>query len=174
MSGVTVRPCESNDLAAMLAITNREIAENFAHFGTTPITLAELKADFQSRGKYPWVVATASAPAEPGPVVGFAKAGPWKSRGAYAWSTEIGVYVRRDFHGRGIGGALYSVLFPAIEAAGLRCVMAGIALPNPASVRLHEKFGMKHVGTLEKVGYKFGAWRDVGYWQRLLGDGPPR
>ncbi len=105
-------------------------------------------------------------------LIGFARSGPWKTREAYSQTCEIGVYVRPEFHGKGVGKALYAALLPALRECGFRTVLAGIALPNPASVRLHESFGMTHFGTMHKVGYKFGQWWDVGYWELHWGEEP--
>jgi phosphinothricin acetyltransferase len=172
VSDILIREAEERDMPALLAILNREIKKNVAHFGDEPMELSDLVSDWrEKRSRYPWLVADYG-----GEVVGFCKASPWKERGAYRWSVEIGVYVRPDRHGQGIGKRLYAELFPALEKAGFRTVIAGIVPPNAASVRLHEAFGMQHVGTLPKVGWKLGAWRDVGYWVRQLGspvDAPP-
>ena len=75
------------------------------------------------------------------------------------WTTEIGVYVDPQHHRRGVGSLLYAAMFPLIEQRGFRSILAGIELPNPASVRLHEKFGMTQVGTLPNIGFKLGSFR---------------
>lgn len=183
-----VRAAETEDIDAIAAILNREIAEGVAHFGAAPCDASDVRKDFESarRGvrfdagnnaacpaflaRYPWVVAVEADEAGEQGVIGFARAGAWKTREAYAWSTEIGVYVRPGFHCRGVGTALYAALFPMLQAAGFRCILAGIALPNDASVRLHEAFGMTQAGVLPRVGFKFGVWRDVGYWAKTLPD----
>ena len=155
-----IRPATLDDLPGILEIENREIAENFAHFGQVPISLQHCRASFNgAEGKYPWFVAV-----DGNFVLGFARCGPWKVRESYRYSTEVGVYVRPEHQGQGIARQLYEHLFPAIRASGLKTVVAGIAQPNPASNRLHESFGMKYVGTLPDVGFKFGKWISVGYW----------
>jgi phosphinothricin acetyltransferase len=164
-----VRPAEVRDIAAICAIENAAIEETFVNFALEAVSLQERIADFERAcGRYPWVVAEIQDA-----IVGFARGSSWKPKGAYAWTTEIGVYIDSDHRGRGIGRALYQELFPLLESAGLRTILAGIALPNPASVRLHEAFGMRHVGTLPQVGFKHGEWRDVGYWAKHLGEGAP-
>jgi phosphinothricin acetyltransferase len=186
-----VRPAHPDDIPAIAVIINREITTGAAHFGARRISDASLRAELdQDRAgvafepddphlcprfiaRYPWFVAVDAregAPPSHGTVVGIAKAGPWKPRESYARTTEIGVYVTPEFQGRGIGRALYAALFPALQAAGFHTILAGIALPNPASVRLHESFGMHHAGTLPSVGHKLGSWRDVGYWVRVTGE----
>jgi phosphinothricin acetyltransferase len=167
---MTVRRARDTDLVGVAAILNREIASNFAHFGTEPMTEERLHNELKAAGeKCPWFVAETAD----GRILGVARASPWKSRGGYAWTVEIGVYVAPDAQGKGIGTALYEALFPAMRRAGIRTVLAGIALPNDSSVRLHERFGMAHAGTLPKAGFKLGQWRDVGYWALHWGEGPP-
>jgi phosphinothricin acetyltransferase len=133
---------------------------------------AEMAARIANRlPSYPWLVAE-----EAGEVVGYAYAGRFAVRAAYAWSVETSVYVAERVRGRGVGRALYVALFDILAAQGFRRAMAGIALPNPASVGLHESMGFTKVGVYEAVGWKLGAWQDVGWWQRCLaalGEGPP-
>ncbi|MCL4220670.1 MAG: GNAT family N-acetyltransferase [Phycisphaerales bacterium] len=160
VEGIVIRETAAGDLPAILGIINREILEGSAHFGLVPVTPDELHADWsQTRERYAWFSAIAS-----GRVVGYARGGPWKTRGAYAWACEIGIYVAPACQARGIGRSLYGALFPELRRRGLRTVIAGITLPNEASVRLHESMGMRPVGVFEAVGFKNGAWRDVGYW----------
>ena len=85
-------------------------------------------------------------------------------------STEITVYVHPDHQGHGVARALYRRLIPTLEAQGYRSLLAGITIPNPPSVRLHESFGFRRVACLERVGWKFDRWHDVGYWEALPGD----
>lgn len=165
-----IRPTTDGDLPAILAIINREIREGVAHFGTEDMTHAELAAEVETaRERYGWFSAT-----EGDQLLGYARGGLWKTRGAYCWAAEVGVYIRPESAGRGAGRALYEVLFEHLRASGVRTIIAGITLPNDASVALHERFGMTRVATFEKVGYKHGAWHDVGYWQiHFGGDEPP-
>ena len=72
------------------------------------------------------------------------------------------------FIGRGIGSELYCALLAEMRACGMHCAIGGIALPNPASIALHEKLGFRHIGQFREVGWKFGKWVDVGYWELLL------
>ena len=82
----------------------------------------------------------------------------------YRWTAEVGVYVRPGAQGSGVGSALYTQLLPLCRDRGLHTLVAGIALPNEPSVRLHERFGFSPAGVLPFVGYKQGRWIDVGYW----------
>ncbi|MFI5387321.1 MAG: GNAT family N-acetyltransferase [Fimbriimonadales bacterium] len=162
----TIRPVLPEDLPEILDILNREILEGTAHFGTEPMTQADIEREFGQADRYPWIAAV-----ENGQVLGFARASPWKSRGAYRRTCEIGVYVRPERHGQGIASRIYEVFIPALRVAGFKTLLGGIALPNPSSIRLHERFGFRHAGTLPSVGWKLGAWRDVGYWALVFGDG---
>jgi len=162
-----VRPVTLDDLPVILDILNREIREGIAHFGTEPLTIEDLAREFANATAYPWFAAIHYES-----LVGFARANPWKSRGGYAKTCEVGLYVEPETQGQGVGVALYEQLLPSLQCLGFKTLLGGIALPNPASVRLHEKFGFSHVGTLPQVGWKFGAWRDVGYWALVFPDAP--
>jgi phosphinothricin acetyltransferase len=107
-------------------------------------------------------------------VLGYAYAGPYKARAAYRWSCEVSVYLDPVFHGRGGGRALYEALFARLAARGYRMLVAGLAVPNDASVALHRAVGFEPIGTYRRIGWKHGAWRDVLWMQRPLGgDEPP-
>ena len=112
-------------------------------------------------GTLPWLVAERD-----GHIVGYAYATKWKARYGYRFSTEVSVYLDTEHGGRGIGSKLYGELFPILRERGIRNIIGGIALPNEASVALHEKFGMEKVAHFKAIGIKFDRWIDVGYWQR--------
>lgn len=161
-----IRPASEPDIPAVNAIQNHYIRTTHIHFATEAVADAEALAEWRStRAKLPCLIAE-----EQGRVAGFARASAWKSRCAYAWSVEVSVYLEPANRGRGLGRALYERLFPILRAQGYRSALAGIALPNDASVRLHEAVGMRHCGTFERVGYKLGRWWSVGYWQIDLAD----
>ena len=119
---------------------------------------------------HPWLVAE-----HDGKVVGFAYGSPHRERAAYRWAADVSVYVAPSHHRRGLGTQLYEALFALLRAQRLQIACAGITLPNDASVRLHEALGFEIVGVYREIGYKAGAWRDVGWWQlRLMpADGAP-
>jgi L-amino acid N-acyltransferase YncA len=108
-------------------------------------------------------------------VVGYAYGGPFMSRAAYQWATAVSVYLASGRRRTGAGRALYEALFARLAARGHRTALAGIALPNEASVGLHVALGFEHVGTYRRVGWKLGRWHDVAWYQRPLAedDGPP-
>jgi phosphinothricin acetyltransferase len=112
---------------------------------------------------------------EDGRVVGYAYGIPWRSRAAYRWACEVSVYLERGRRRTGAGRALYEALLPRLAARGYRTALAGMTLPNEASVGLHRAVGFEPVGTFRRVGYKHGAWHDVAWAQIVLADGdePP-
>jgi phosphinothricin acetyltransferase len=112
---------------------------------------------------WPWLVCEYE-----GRVAGYAYATSHRVRAAYQWAVDTSVYVDPAFHRRSIGSALYTSLFRILVAQGYFNAYAGITLPNPASVALHEAVGFRLVGVYHKVGYKLGAWHDVGWWQLAL------
>lgn len=110
--------------------------------------------------KFPWLVDERE-----GRVAGYAYASPHRERAAYRWAVEVTVYVHEAHRGRGVGRALYTELFARLRSQGLFKAYAGILVPNPASQRFHESMGFTLVGVYSRIGYKLGAWRDVGWWQ---------
>jgi L-amino acid N-acyltransferase YncA len=117
---------------------------------------------------HPWVVA-----GEGDAVIGYAYGHPFAERVAYRWSVETSVYVDPTCHRRGAGRALYSALFAILTLQGYTQAFAGVALPNQASVGMHESMGFVAAGVYRDVGWKMGAWHDVGWWQRPIGGGNP-
>jgi L-amino acid N-acyltransferase YncA len=103
-----------------------------------------------------------------GEILGFAYASKHRERAAYQWSVDVSVYVHDRAHRRGLGRALYESLFALLRLQGYYSAHAGITLPNPASVGLHEALGFRLVGVYPAVGFKRGAWHDVGWWQLPL------
>ena len=116
-------------------------------------------------GKLPWLVCE-----QDGALAGYAYASPHRDRDAYQWSVDVSVYLRQGLQRRGFGRALYSELFTLLVQQGYYTAFAGISLPNAASVGLHESFGFGLVGVYRNTGFKFGAWHDVGWWQKPLRD----
>lgn len=110
-----------------------------------------------------WLVAE-----ENSKVIGYAYSSKWNDRGAYRNTAEVSVYLAQDTQANGWGSRLYESLFASLERRSIHIVIGGISLPNPTSVALHEKFGMKKVAHFKQVGYKFEQWLDVGYWQIQL------
>jgi phosphinothricin acetyltransferase len=116
-----------------------------------------------SQATHPWLVAVSG-----GEVAGYAYACPHRARPAYRWSADVSVYVAESCRRAGVGRALYAELLERLRGQGFQVACAGITLPNEASVRLHESFGFEPVGVYRGIGWKAGAWRDVGWWQLRL------
>jgi phosphinothricin acetyltransferase len=104
----------------------------------------------------------------------YASASTHNERSGYRWSVNVGIYVAPDGHRQGVGRALYGRLLAMLEAQGFHTAYAGITLPNANSVGLHEAMGFALIGVYPEVGFKRGAWQDVGWWSRRLAAGPPR
>ena len=162
---MNIRPAHRDDVPAILEISNWAAIHTPANFAIEPETLDSWLQSFdQTHRMHPWLVAQ-----EPGgAVAGFAKASPHRGRCAYAWSAEVSVYVHPHHHRKGIGTALYAELIPILKAQGYVTLIAGITLPNPASQKLHESFGFRRIGVFDRIGWKFGQWHDVGYWEMFL------
>jgi L-amino acid N-acyltransferase YncA len=159
-----IRPVTAQDAASLCAIYNHYVANTIITFEEVPIAEAEFAARIGKvqNANLPWIVAE-----EAGKIVGYAYASPWKERSAYRFSVEVTVYLAPDCTGRGWGSRLYAALFAELKSGPTRTAMGGVALPNAASVALHEKFGTK-VAHFRDVGFKFGKWIDVAYWQTDL------
>lgn len=137
-------------------------------FELTPPSTEEMAARITERlPRYPWLVAEDDA----ADILGYAYASRYAPRAAYDWSVETSIYVAEHARGQGLGRLLYADLFDRLAQLGYRQAMAGATLPNPASAALHESVGFTLVGVYRAVGWKFGQWHDVGWWQRPLGDG---
>ncbi|HYF82987.1 MAG TPA: arsinothricin resistance N-acetyltransferase ArsN1 family B [Clostridia bacterium] len=111
----------------------------------------------------PWIVLI-----EGNSILGYAYASKHRERAAYRWAVDISIYIRQDCRGKGAGKALYTALISILKLQGYYNVYAGICLPNEASVGIHEYFGFKKIAQYNNVGYKFGQWHDVGWWELSL------
>lgn len=159
-----IREATVDDAAAICAIYNPYIAETTITFEEEPVAVDAMRGRIvEVTAQYPWLVWD-----EGGKIGGYAYASRWRPRAAYRYSVEASVYLAPAFQGRGIGTQLYRGLIERLRALGAHEVIGGAALPNPASVALHEKLGFKKVAHFEEVGYKLGRWVDVGYWQLKL------
>ena len=150
-------------------IYNHYIANSLSTFEEQPVTAADMAARIRSaqEGGYCWFVSV-----EGEEVLGYAYANILKPRTAYRYTAETSVYVDPEHQRRGLARALYDKLIARLHAANVRQLVGIITVPNPASIALHEAFGFVKVAHLPQVGYKFGEWVDVGYWQRDLGQRP--
>jgi phosphinothricin acetyltransferase len=159
---IDIRVARASDFPALTQITNHYIATTAIHFAYEPLGDGELEATWRSYGdRYPWLVAV-----ETDQVVGYAKAGVWRDRAAYAWTTEVGLYVADRARGRGIGRALYGDLLDTLARRGFRSAVAGIVLPNAPSVAFHRAFGFVSIGVVRDAGWKHERWHDVEFLQK--------
>jgi phosphinothricin acetyltransferase len=160
---MSIRAVHNDDFDAIAAITNHYIMTSAIHFGYEPVTAEDLRAAHAGHPRHPYLVDERD-----GRAVAYAKAGVWRERAAYAWTTELGIYVEPGLRGGGIGAPLYRALLDACATAGFHSAIAGITLPNDASVALHGRLGFEHVGTVRDAGFKNDAWHAVAFYQKLL------
>jgi L-amino acid N-acyltransferase YncA len=154
----------ARDAAACAAVYEPYVTESVISFEQTPPDAREFAERIERITRtHPWLVAELD-----GDTVGFAYGSPHRERAAYRWAADVSVYLAARAQRRGLGRALYENLFELLERQGIRTVCAGITLPNPASVGLHESLGFAPVGIYRNIGFKYGAWHDVGWWQRQL------
>jgi L-amino acid N-acyltransferase YncA len=160
----TTRLARADDAAQVQAIYAPVVRDTAISFEIEPPGVAEVRRRIQDvLAVLPWLVRE-----HDGQVLGYAYAARHRQRRAYQWSVEVAVYVAERARGGGVGRSLYLPLFELLAAQGLVSAYAGITLPNPASVGLHEALGFTPVGVYRDAGFKHGAWHDVGWWQRRL------
>lgn len=159
-----IRAVSPADAAAICEIYNPYVLETVISFEQEPVSEADMAQRIRDyTAHYPWRVAEAD-----GKVVAYAYASRWRTRAAYEWALESTVYVDQAYTGRGIAKPLYLELLRELKSRGIRAVVGCIALPNDASVALHEKCGFVKVAHFPQVGRKFERWVDVGFWQVML------
>ena len=159
-----IRAARPDDAEAIQAIYAPVVRDTTISFELEPPTVEEMRQRVVSTIHLPWLVGVDDA----GAVIGYVYAGKHRERAAYQWSVDVTAYVHSDHRGRGVGKALYARLFEQLIEAGYCQAFAGIALPNAGSVALHESVGFSPIGVYRNVGFKHGAWRDVGWWQKEL------
>jgi phosphinothricin acetyltransferase len=167
MADYAVRSATLEDLAALTDIYNHYVVNTAITFDVRPLTVAARRGwfdDHAETGPHRLMVA-----ADPdGGCLGYASSSRWRPKPAYDTTVEASVYCRPDAVGRGCGTALYRALFAALEGEDVRTIVAGVSLPNPASVSFHEKFGFRPVGVFHAVGRKFDTFWDVAWFERPL------
>jgi L-amino acid N-acyltransferase YncA len=160
----TIRLARAGDAAQVQAIYAPIVAGTAISFEEDPPDVAEVRRRLLATlTRLPWLVWE-----QAGELLGYAYAGPHRERAAYRWSVEVSAYVAAGARRGGVGRGLYRSLLALLAAQGFASALAGITLPNPASVGLHEALGFTPVGVYRAVGFKLGAWHDVGWWQRRL------
>lgn len=158
-----VRTAKPEDAAQIAEIYNFYVDNSIATFEIEAISEAEMRRRVSEiLEDHPFLVCEENAG-----IIGYAFAARYKTRAAYQHSVEISVYVKNEIKGKGIGTVLYEYLFAELKAKPVHAIIAGISLPNEPSVRLHEKLGFEKVAHFREVGFKFGRWIDVGYWEKI-------
>ncbi len=162
-----VRQVRREDAARIAAIYNPYILTTCITFEEQAVSGDEMQRRIATtlKEEMPWLVCE-----DNDEIVGYAYAHQWSARSAYRYSVEPSVYVAKDTTGHGVGKMLYQALLDELRQRSKRNVVGVIALPNNASIRLHEALGFKKVGELADVGYKQGRWCSVGFWQLQLSD----
>ncbi len=160
-----IRPVEKRDAARIAEIYNHYVTDTLVTFEEVVLTTKEVESRMEAieANGYPWIVFESE-----GLIIGYAYAGTWRTRAAFRHTVEIAVYLAHDEIGKGVGSTLYGALLDELRRRKIRAVIGMVSLPNPASVKLHERLGFQKVGEFPAVGYKFDTWIDVGAWQMLL------
>ena len=166
---ITIRPVSTADSQALLDIYRPYVEHTAITFEYEVPSVQEFENRIKKTlEKYPYLVAE-----EDGQVLGYAYASTYYARTAYDWTTELSIYLHRDVRGRGLGSQLYDALEEELEKRGFLRLLACIAVPNEASIAMHEKRGYVQVAHFPKVGYKFEQWHDIIWMQKTI-DGPVR
>ncbi|UKN03076.1 N-acetyltransferase family protein [Paracrocinitomix mangrovi] len=160
----TIRPFQKSDVKQILDIYNYYILNSTSTFEEKELTVTELSERIESiTKKYPYLVYEVN-----GEILGYAYANIFRTRVAYRYSVETSVYVHKDHFRKGIGLSLYKALIPVLKEQGFNSAIGGLTLPNDGSIKLHEMCGFKKIGEFKEVGFKFGNWYGVGFWQLML------
>lgn len=160
-----IRSARPDDAQAIQALYAPVVRDTTISFELEVPTVDEMRARIVSAvATLAWLVGVD----DEGKVIGYVYASKHRERAAYRWSVDVTAYVHAEHRGRGVGKALYGRLFELLMAAGYCQAFAGIALPNAASVALHEAIGFAPLGVYRHVGFKHGAWHDVGWWQKEI------
>lgn len=167
--GPVIRSAQESDLPAIMAIYNHEITTATSTFDTEPVDLREREAWLRAHqsARHPAIVVV-----DDDAVLGFATLSKWSDRCAYARAAEVSLYVHRDARGRGFGRLLLSGLVERARAAGVAVLLARIVAESIPSIRLHESLAFQHIGTMRRVGQKFGQILDVELYDLHLDEQP--
>lgn len=159
-----IRDAAPSDVSRIAAIYNHYILNTHISFEEQAVSAGEIAARMaEVQQSLPWLVHERD-----GVVDGYCYAGKWRGRFAYRFAVETTVYLHPDSTGQGIGGRLYAELIDRVRQRGMHAAIGGIALPNDASIALHERHGFVKVAQFREVGRKLNRWIDVGYWQLML------
>lgn len=159
-----IRPVQLSDAEKICTIYNVYVENSRSTFEENPVYVDEMVSRIQKNTKnYPWLVYE-----QEGDVIGYTYATQWKERAAYRHTVETGIYLDSNHLGKGVGSSLKGAMIEKLREQSFHTVISGIALPNPASIAMCEKFGFKKIAHFNEVGFKLKKWVDVGYWQLIL------
>ena len=159
-----IRDATLDDAQAICDLYNFYITDTVVSFEETPLSVAQMAGRIENViNQLPWLVWQ-----QDDRITGYAYARPFHERAAYRHTVELGIYLDPTSTGHGVGTALYTELLQRLRSMPIHTALGGIALPNPGSVALHEKFGFEKVAHYKSVGRKKGEWIDVGFWQLML------
>jgi L-amino acid N-acyltransferase YncA len=158
-----IRPCNITDAQAIAEIYNYYVEHTTVTFDEIPLTAEEMALRIENiMNRYPWLVYEQESH-----ILGYAYASGWRDRSAYRFSVESTIYLEKGQEKKGIGTLLYGKLIQELKQRSVHCIIGVISIPNPSSIRLHEKLGFEKVAHMKQTGYKFNRWIDVGYWELL-------
>lgn len=159
-----IRDCVLEDAPQIAAIYNYYIQNTVASFEEEDVSAEDMAQRIKNiMATHPWLVYEIE-----GRVIGYVYASPWKARSAYKHSVECSMYLDQTQVRKGIGTQLYMAMVERLKEMDVHCIIGGVALPNPASCGLLEKFGFEKVAHFKEVGMKLGKWVDVAYWQQII------
>lgn len=159
-----IRPVLPSDISELCTIYNHYVRNTVITFEEANVPEQEMQRRVtETTLRYPWLVYEHN-----NTVIGYAYATHWKVRSAYRFSAESTIYLHPDHTQKGIGKVLYTSLIGELGKTTIHSLIGGIALPNPSSIALHERLGFRKCAQFNQVGYKFGQWIDVGYWEKHL------
>lgn len=163
---IEIRDAVLEDLPSMLEIYNEAVLNTTSTFDIKEQTLEQRKNWFQKYGgRYPLIVATSNEE-----VLGYSSLSPFREKEAYANTAELSIYISTHYRRMGIGSHLMGAIISRAKGLGYHTIVSCISVENEASMRLHEKFGFQFIGRLKEVGYKFGSWKDVSFYQLIFSE----
>ncbi len=159
-----IRPVALSDAQAITDIYNYYVLNSVVTFEETPVSVESIQKKIEKIAPdFPFLVIE-----EENIVIGYAYASEWNTRSAYRFTTESTIYLKHGFSGKGYGTLLYSELINQLKEAGYHVILGGVSMPIKESIALHEKLGYKKVAHYKELGFKFGEWIDVGFWELLV------
>ena len=159
-----IRRVDPKDASAICDIYNHYVINTVISFEEQPVSVIEMEKRIRDTvARYPWLVLE-----EGEEIIGYAYANKFRERSAYRFSSEVSIYLKTGRTGKGLGTLLFSRLIDETKNIGTHALLSSITLPNERSVAIHEKFGFEKAAHFKEVGFKFGKWNDVGYWELIF------